>query len=43
MKGVLKYFKKVAVLKESKLHWYGDTSQIKKRPTKHIQKLLERA
>tara|TARA_B100000700_G_scaffold312079_1_gene395161 strand:- start:112 stop:831 length:720 start_codon:yes stop_codon:yes gene_type:complete len=43
MKGVLKYFRKVAVLKDSRLHWYGDTNQIKKRPTEHIEKLLERA
>ena len=40
MKGAVRYFKQVLVLKDSGLHWMGTVSQLKKRPTKHISELL---
>ncbi len=42
MRGVLKYFKEVVVLENTKLNWSGPVREIKKKPTKYIRKLFER-
>ena len=43
MRGVLKYFKEVVVLENSIVHWHGTVTQVKKKPTKHLRKLFEKA
>ena len=43
MKGVIKYFNQIVVLKDSNLHWKGKVSDAKKNPTVHIKDLLKRA
>ncbi len=42
MRGVLKYFKDIVVLEDGKLHWTGPVSEVRKKPTKHLEKLFER-
>ena len=42
MRGVFKYFEEVVVLDKSSLHWKGSVTHVKKRPTKHLRKLLEK-
>ncbi len=43
MKGAMNFFNEAVVLKESKLHWLGTISAIKKKPTDHIKDLLQRS
>lgn len=42
MKGVLKYFKEVVVLEDTKLNWVGTVRDIKKKPTNYIKGLFDK-
>ena len=42
MQSVLKYFKEVVVIENSSLHWLGSVAKVKKKPTKHLEKLFEK-
>ncbi len=40
MKGAIKYFDQIVVLKNSRVHWQGSTIEAKKKPTEHLRELF---
>ena len=40
MKGALNFFKYIVILEDSKIHWKGDSSEAKKKPTEYMKKLF---
>ena len=42
MKGALKYFEKIIVIEEKKVHWIGTRNMAMRKPTKLMKKLFEK-
>ena len=42
MKGALKYFEKIIVIEEKKVHWIGTRNMAIEKPTKLMKKLFEK-
>ena len=42
MKGALKYFKRIIILDNNKIHWKGSSSLAKKKPTKLMKELFSK-
>ena len=40
MKGALKYFKKIIILDDKKIHWKGSSASAKKQPTSLMKELF---